>query len=49
VVAKGTAALHIALLVLDCGPGDDVILPSLSFVAAANAKSYWDGGGRPTP
>jgi dTDP-4-amino-4,6-dideoxygalactose transaminase len=36
-VANGTAALHIALLAAGCGPGDDVVLPSLNFVAAANA------------
>jgi dTDP-4-amino-4,6-dideoxygalactose transaminase len=36
-VANGTAALHLALLALGCGPGDEVILPSLSFVAAANS------------
>jgi dTDP-4-amino-4,6-dideoxygalactose transaminase len=36
-VANGTAALHLALLAVDCGPGDEVILPSLNFVAAANA------------
>ena len=35
-VANGTAALHLALLALDCGPGDEVVLPSLTFVAAAN-------------
>jgi dTDP-4-amino-4,6-dideoxygalactose transaminase len=35
-VANGTAALHLALLALGCGPGDEVILPSLNFVAAAN-------------
>jgi dTDP-4-amino-4,6-dideoxygalactose transaminase len=35
-VANGTAALHLALLVLGCGPGDEVIVPSLNFVAAAN-------------
>jgi dTDP-4-amino-4,6-dideoxygalactose transaminase len=35
-VANGTAALHLALLSLDCGPGDEVVLPSLTFVAAAN-------------
>jgi dTDP-4-amino-4,6-dideoxygalactose transaminase len=35
-VSSGTAALHLALLALDCGPGDEVILPSLNFVAAAN-------------
>src|SRR5690348_13339685 len=36
-VANGTAALHLALLATGCGPGDEVILPSLNFVAAANA------------
>ena len=35
-VANGTAALHLALLAAECGPGDEVILPSLNFVAAAN-------------
>ncbi|MGZ4281042.1 MAG: DegT/DnrJ/EryC1/StrS family aminotransferase [Gaiellaceae bacterium] len=36
-VANGTAALHLALVALGCGPGDEVIVPSLNFVAAANA------------
>jgi dTDP-4-amino-4,6-dideoxygalactose transaminase len=35
-VSSGTAALHLALLACECGPGDEVILPSLNFVAAAN-------------
>jgi dTDP-4-amino-4,6-dideoxygalactose transaminase len=35
-VANGTAALHLALLAIGCGPGDEVVLPSLNFVAAAN-------------
>jgi dTDP-4-amino-4,6-dideoxygalactose transaminase len=35
-VANGTAALHLALLASGCGPGDEVLLPSLNFVAAAN-------------
>ena len=35
-VANGTAALHLALVASECGPGDEVILPSLNFVAAAN-------------
>ena len=35
-VANGTAALHLALLGVGCGPGDEVLLPSLNFVAAAN-------------
>jgi dTDP-4-amino-4,6-dideoxygalactose transaminase len=36
-VANGTAALQLALAAVGCGPGDEVVLPSLSFVAAANA------------
>ena len=39
-VANGTAALHIALLGVGCGPGDEVVLPSLNFVAAANVVRH---------
>ena len=39
-VANGTVALHLALSVLDIGPGDEVIIPDLTFVATANAVSY---------
>jgi dTDP-4-amino-4,6-dideoxygalactose transaminase len=39
-VSSGTAALHLALLACECGPGDEVILPSLNFVAAANAVGH---------
>ncbi len=35
-VANGTAALHLALIAAGCGPGDEVVVPSLNFVAAAN-------------
>ena len=35
-VANGTAALHLALLAVGCGPADEVLVPSLNFVAAAN-------------
>jgi dTDP-4-amino-4,6-dideoxygalactose transaminase len=35
-VASGTAALHMALLALDIGPDDEVIIPSLTFVADIN-------------
>jgi len=35
-----TAALHLALLVAGAGPGDHVIVPSLSFIATANAARY---------
>jgi dTDP-4-amino-4,6-dideoxygalactose transaminase len=35
-VSNGTAALHMALLALDIGPGDEVIVPALNFIAGAN-------------
>jgi dTDP-4-amino-4,6-dideoxygalactose transaminase len=44
-VANGTAALHIALLAVGCGPDDEVVLPSLNFVAAANTVVHT--GARP--
>ncbi len=34
---NGTAALHAALVAMDVVPGDEVILPSITFVASANA------------
>lgn len=34
-VSSGTAALHLAVLALGIGPGDEVVLPSLNFVSAA--------------
>lgn len=39
-VSNGTAALHLANKVLGIGKGDEVIVPSLSFVATANASLY---------
>ena len=39
-VTNGTAALHLALLALDIGPGDEVIVPALTFVATANAVRF---------
>lgn len=39
-VSSCTAALHLALLLLDLAPGDEVIVPSLSFIATANAARY---------
>jgi len=39
-VANGTAALHLACLAAGIGPGDEVIVPSLTFVATANAVAY---------
>lgn len=35
-----TTALHLALVLADIGPGDDVVVPSLSFIATANAVVY---------
>ena len=39
-VANGTAALHLMCLAAGLGPGDEVIVPSLTFVATANAVRY---------
>jgi dTDP-4-amino-4,6-dideoxygalactose transaminase len=44
-VSNGTAALHLACLALGVGPGVEVIVPSLTFVASANAIALC--GGRP--
>jgi len=40
-----TSALHLALYTTGVGPGDEVIVPSLSFIATANA--VWQCGARP--
>jgi dTDP-4-amino-4,6-dideoxygalactose transaminase len=39
-VTNATAALHLACLALGIGPGDEVIVPSLTFVASVNAICY---------
>jgi dTDP-4-amino-4,6-dideoxygalactose transaminase len=39
-LSSGTAALHLALLMVGVKPGDQVIVPSLTFVATANAACY---------
>jgi len=35
-----TTALHLALIVAGIGPGDDVVVPSFSFIATTNAVRY---------
>ncbi|RJX30692.1 MAG: LegC family aminotransferase [Oxalobacter sp.] len=40
VVVNGTAALHIGLLVSGVLPGDEVLVPALTFVATANAVAH---------
>jgi len=39
-VSNATVALHMACLGLEIGPGDEVIVPSMTFVATANAVRY---------
>lgn len=45
--SNGTAALHLVLLALGIGPGDEVIIPDITFVATANAVTYC--GAKPVP
>jgi len=40
---SGTSALHLALLAVGVGPEDEVIIPSLTYVATANAVRYCGG------
>ncbi len=44
-VVNGTAALHMSLMLAGVGPGDEVLTPTLTFVATANAVSHC--GARP--
>ncbi len=39
-VVNGTAGLHVALLLAGVRPGDEVLMPALTFVATANAAAY---------
>jgi len=39
-VVNGTAGLHLALLAVGVRPGDEVVVPAISFVATANAVSH---------
>ena len=40
VCANGTAALHLAALALQWGPGDVIIVPAITFAASANCAAY---------
>lgn len=44
-VSNGTTALHAALLALGIGPGDEVVVPTLTYIAPVNAIAYT--GARP--
>jgi perosamine synthetase len=44
-VSSGTAALHAMMAALDVGPGDEVIVPAITFAASANCALYQ--GARP--
>ncbi|TWU66994.1 putative pyridoxal phosphate-dependent aminotransferase EpsN [Crateriforma conspicua] len=39
-VCNGTVALHLAMLALDIRPGDEIIVPSMTYIATANACRY---------
>jgi perosamine synthetase len=42
-VSNGTAALHSAMFALNIGPGDEVIVPAVTFAATANCVIYQGG------
>lgn len=42
-VSNGTAALHCAMAALEIKPGDEVIVPAITFVASANCVVYQGG------
>jgi perosamine synthetase len=44
-VSSGTAALHAAMFALGIGPGDEVIVPTMTFAATANSVVF--EGGKP--
>lgn len=39
-VSNGTVAIHLAMLALDIGPGDEVITPNFTYVASSNSILY---------
>ena len=56
-VANGTAGLHLICAAAGLGPGDEVVVPSMTFVATVNAIAYTGAtpvfadvvGARPSP
>jgi perosamine synthetase len=42
-VSNGTAALHAAMYAIGVGPGDEVIVPAMTFAATANSVVYQGG------
>ena len=40
---SGTAALHLACMAIDLGPGESVVVPAITFIATANAARYCGG------
>ena len=42
-VSSGTAALHTSMYALDIGPGDEVIVPAMTFAASANCVVFQGG------
>jgi perosamine synthetase len=42
-VSNGTAALHVAMYALGIGPGDEVIVPAITFAATANSVVFQGG------
>src|SRR4051812_23384553 len=39
-VCNGTVALHLAMVALGIGPGDEVLVPTLTYIASVNAIAY---------
>jgi len=42
-VSNGTVALHVAMVALGIGPGDEVIVPTLTYISSVNAITYTGG------
>ena len=38
--SNGTTALHLSLVALGAGPGDEILIPTLTYIATANAVTY---------